>query len=397
MIVGRVDFHDAPDEPNPFLRFRPLSQIYQLALLAGMSDGAYVDMVRALDARVAEVDGTGFRVTPVTRLGADRGLWLKHDWQSVSGSHKARHLMGIALYLEVGRAIGARREPPRLAIASCGNAALAAAVVARALDYPLQVFIPEDAKPSVVARLEDLGATITVCPRLADGPPGDPTYHAFGKAVRGGALPFCVQGPDCGLTIEGGRTLGWEIGATLAATPPTLRPNRVVVQVGGGAMASSIAAGLADFVAVDVLDEAPSLFTVQTTGCAPLKRAWDAVEARSVAGGGMSEAVAAAVHHRGDYMWPWETTPTSLAHGILDDETYDWYAVVEAMARTGGRTMLVDDSQLTTARSIAHAAGAPVSYTGAAGLAAALTFDEAARDRTLVVLSGRNRDQESAA
>ena len=35
-------------------------------------------------------------------------------------------------------------------------------------------------------------------------------------------------------------------------------------------------------------------------------------------------------------MWPWEGELTSLADGILDDETYDWLAVVEGMLDTGG-------------------------------------------------------------
>jgi len=30
-------------------------------------------------------------------------------------------------------------------------------------------------------------------------------------------------------------------------------------------------------------------------------------------------------------MWPWEETPRSVAHGILDDETYDWLAIVKGI------------------------------------------------------------------
>jgi threonine synthase len=59
--------------------------------------------------------------------------------------------------------------------ASCGNAALAASVVARAQDRRLRVFIPTDAPPSVVERLTQLGAATVVCPRLP-GEHGDPCY-----------------------------------------------------------------------------------------------------------------------------------------------------------------------------------------------------------------------------
>ena len=38
-----------------------------------------------------------------------------------------------------------------------------------------------------------------------------------------------------------------------------------------------------------------------------------------------------AARHRSAFMWPWETEPHSVADGILDDETYDWLAVVRGM------------------------------------------------------------------
>ena len=36
-------------------------------------------------------------------------------------------------------------------------------------------------------------------------------------------------------------------------------------------------------------------------------------------------------------MWAWETTPASVAHGILDDETYDWVVRRGRDARHGRR------------------------------------------------------------
>ena len=61
--------------------------------------------------RVAAVDGRGFRVTPFGRaatLGERVGLevWVKDETGNVSGSHKARHLMGVMLALRVAEALG---------------------------------------------------------------------------------------------------------------------------------------------------------------------------------------------------------------------------------------------------------------------------------------------------
>ena len=44
-------------------------------------------------------------------------------------------------------------------------------------------------------------------------------------------------------------------------------------------------------------------------------------------------ALAHAVRHRHDVMRPWESEPHSIAHGILDDETYDWCEIVRGDVR----------------------------------------------------------------
>ena len=77
-------------------------------------------------------------------------------------------------------------------------------------------------------------------PRGDDDPPGDPCVLRLREAVAAGAIPFSCQGPDNGLTIDGGRTLGYE----LADAHVPL--DHLVVQVGGGALASSVAQGLTE-------------------------------------------------------------------------------------------------------------------------------------------------------
>jgi hypothetical protein len=66
--------------------------------------------------------------------------------------------------------------------------------------------------------------------------------HRFREAVAAGALPFAVQGPENALCLDGGRTIGWEILADAARQGIAL--DRVFVQVGGGAFASSVGTAL---------------------------------------------------------------------------------------------------------------------------------------------------------
>jgi len=378
------------NEDNPFLRYRRWLTPYRLARAAGLSDAAWSDQVGDLDLRLQSVDGGGFRVTPMARqpalaaaLGLAGDLWIKDETGNVSGSHKGRHLAGVMLYLRVleasGLALGRDLRRRRLAIASCGNAALAAAVIARAAEWPLDVFIPTDAEPSVVRRLGALGATVVVCERR-DSEIGDPCVGAARAAVAAGAIPFSVQGPDNGLAVEGARTLAFEMAETLAAERADVET--LFIQVGGGAFASALAQGFAMAAAAGLTKAPPRLIAVQTAGCAPLQRAW-----RRLDGGDLKPAA----QHRSRFMWPWESAPASLAHGILDDETYDWWEVVKAMRETGGEAIVADEAAIAWALSLARAHTAiAVSATGAAGLAGALASPGAGRSAA-AVFSGIDR------
>ena len=367
-------------DPCPFVAYRGFLHSYHRALAGGMSDAAFVELVRGLDSAVARVDGHGFSVTPLARsdvlsgaLGFSEpgGVWVKDETGNVAGSHKSRHLMGVALHLEVAGALGLapRGERPTLAVASCGNAALAAGVVAAAVGWPLRVFVPVGADDGIVRRLVELGAEIVVCERR-NGASGDPTYLRLLAELDEGALAFTCQGNLNGLAIEGGETLGYELVSQLAGEGLTL--DHLVVQVGGGALASSCAQALGEAHAIGELGGLPRIHTVQTAAAHPLERAWRRVRGELVDPSDSAElarVLASAAKRRSMFMWPWETEPSSVAEGILDDETYDWLAVVRAMLETGGEPVVVDEARLVRAHELGQEAGYAVSATGSAGLA----------------------------
>jgi threonine synthase len=420
------------DDPQPFVRFRARLHAHSRALPGGLDDAAFVAMVRELDAAVAAVE-RGFSTTPLRtadavagRLGMAPGtLRLKDETGNVSGSHKARHLFGLLLHLEVaertGLATRAAHDARGLAIASCGNAALAAATLARAAGRPLSVFIPTDAHPRVVERLQALGARIAVCEREA-AVPGDPCVHGFRRALAAGALPFCVQGNESGLTIEGGKTLGWELAADFRTSGDV--PSRLFVQVGGGALGSAVAQALEESRRMGEIPAVPAVHAVQTRGAYPLRRAYARVRADALdrlgiahalpveddahdaalaarllapdARPAVAAALAAARAHRSQCMWAWESTPHSVAHGILDDETYDWHALVTAMLGTGGWPVTADEATLVEARELAQGPGRiPADATGAAALAGLATLRRAGvvgtHERCVALVTGRER------
>ncbi|MEA3214896.1 MAG: threonine synthase [Acidimicrobiia bacterium] len=382
---------DPADEANPFVRYRQLSWTWALAQAAGLGDDRYVQLVAALDDDVATIDRRdhGFVASPLRSepalakaLGLPTGTTLlaKDETGNVSGSHKARHLMGLMIHLLLLERLGLLRNRPHLAIASCGNAALGAAVVAAAANWPLQVFVPPEANPAVLHRLGNLEAQVELCARRASqaGEAGDPCYLRFRAAVRAGAIPFATQGPENGLAIDGGATLGYELADQLVAEGRPA-PDRLYVQVGGGALAAATVAGLRTAVRLGRLDRQPRLVAVQTTGAFPLVRAYERALVRlphpmALSEPEISSLLSRLARRRSEVMWPWEEQPRSLATGILDDETYDWRAVLEGILRSRGRAVAVGEPEIAQAHRLVHEhTRTDADPTGTAGVAGLLS------------------------
>jgi threonine dehydratase len=376
------------DDENPYLAFRKYLAVDSFGAAIGLSEDARIRIITEANAAVAAVAGTGFLRTPLYRsvelsdaLGftAKGGVWIKDETHNVAGSHKARHLFTELLHLLFAEAAGvapwtSSTRPP-LAIASCGNAAIAASTLAAAVQWPIYVHVPPAATSEVLVALTELDADVRVCPRLPDDAAGDPCVLRFREAVANGAIAFGVQGTENAWCLDGGRTIGWEMTEDLGHLM-----DRIFIQVGGGAFAACVGASLRS------AGVHPKLHAVQTEGCAPLARAWE----KALATGGARNAGP----RWNECMWPWETTPVSIADGILDDETYDWIGVLDAMADTGGAPVVVSEQHVQQAYDWVHSlTSVNVSATGVAGLAGlmAMRSDIANDERVVVVMSGVER------
>ncbi|MCU0564132.1 MAG: pyridoxal-phosphate dependent enzyme [Desulfobacterales bacterium] len=400
-----------------FERLSPLISSRRLAGAAG-----YERILERVAAELARHEGRGFEVTPLTAapalaaaIGRSGPLWVKDETGNVTGSHKGRHLMGTLLYLEALRCLDPTRTPRALAIYSCGNAAIAAAAVARVGGYELHAFVPADVDPVVDRMLAERGAIVEKIPRDATGE-GDPCYLAFRSALaEHGWLPFACAGNDNWSNIEGGATLGWEIVLQLAERGEEV--DHVVIQVGGGALARAAAQALEEAHGLGLIPRLPRIHVCQPEGGFPFVRAWLLALAEIARRSGQSfdlnydrgadpsaqlQGALAFCRTRGDqireiveyacrsfdssvvqsvltrmageaghFMWPWDgPAPQSLAHGILDDVTYDWYHLLRTVLRTGGRAEILDDGTIGRAHGLAQRhTGIRVCTTGAAGLA----------------------------
>lgn len=157
-------------------------------------------------------------------LASGREIWLKLDALQPSGSFKLRGI-GHACEIHVDR--GARR----LVSSSGGNAGLAVAYAGRQLGVPVVVVVPETTSERAIALLRQDNAEVMV-----HGPSWQEA-NEFALSLLGEHDAF-LHPFDDPLLWHGHATLIDEIAAS------GLKPDAVVLSVGGGGLLSGVAEGL---------------------------------------------------------------------------------------------------------------------------------------------------------
>ena len=292
---------------------------------------------RQLDAAIAAVAGTGFRVTPFDRADAlvrrarlrDRrrrvgeGRDRQRRRQPQGPPPRSRSCCTCCAAEALGLAPWRRSDRPPLAIASCGNAAIAAATLAARRRLAARRVRPAERATRRCSALLRAAAAPTIVAVPAPRSATRPAIRACTGSARPSPTGRCrsrVQGTENVLVPR--RRAHDRLGDGRAVR----RRHRSIgcsSRSAAGALAACVGAGSRTPV------RAARLHAVQTDGCAPLDRAWRAARA----GGGRRAAAA----HWSELHVAVGARPRSAADGILDDETYDWLGVVRAMRDSGGR------------------------------------------------------------
>lgn len=300
--------------------------------------------------------GTPLLSAPATgrRIGLP-GLLVKDEGRNPTGSFKARGL---------GAAVSRARElgVSTIALPSAGNAAAAASAYAARGGMKAVVFMPRDAPPVFKAECRALGARVY----LVDG-----LINDAGKVVRENGAErgwFDVSTLKEPYRAEGKKTMGIELAEQLGWTVP----DAIIYPTGGGTGIVGMWKAFNELEQMGLIGpKRPKMIVVQSTGCAPIVRAFE----------------------QGDRHAPlWEGADT-IAPGVRVPVAIGDYLILDAVYQSGGTAIAVSDDELLEAmRTVSKTEGIYVSPECGAAFSAAGKLRESgflrSNDQVVVFATG---------
>ena len=277
-------------------------------------------------------------LVPLASYGAAIGvprLVMKDEALIPTGSFKAR---GAAVGVARARELGVQG----IAMPTNGNAGAAWASYAARAGLRSLIAMPVDAPEITRAECALAGAQL----HLVDGLIGDAGRLVTRKIAAEPGTWFDAGTLREPYRIEGKKTMGLEIVEQLGWRAPDV----IVYPTGGGVGLIGIHKALGELAAMGWLEgPPPRLVAVQSTGCAPIVRAFERGER-------VSEA--------------WQDAHT-IAFGITVPKALGDFLILDALYETGGRAIAVTDQDLLQDRDRCAAAdGALLCPEGAATLSA---------------------------
>jgi threonine synthase len=276
--------------------------------------------------------------TPLLRAEAledDFGeLWVKDESVNPTGSFKARGLAAA-----VTRAVFAGAE--RFVVPTAGNAGVALAAYAARAAVKARVYAPRSTPGTILSQIRSFGAEL----ELLDGHIGDCGKAARAYAAETGAVDVSTLREP--YRIEGKKTLGLELAEQLNWR----LPDAIIYPTGGGTGLIGMWKAFQELHAANWVPGAmPRLYAVQSTGCAPVVRAFELGVERCTA-------------------WP---DPKTAAAGLRVPAPFGDRLMLNALRASSGGAVAVPDEVLTAAaRELQTRTGIDAAPEGGAALAGA--------------------------
>jgi threonine synthase len=266
-------------------------------------------------------------------------VFIKDEGLNPTGSFKAR---GLSAAVTMARHFGLKK----LAIPSAGNAAGALAAYAAAAGLEAHIFMPKDVPMANRIECDYYGAHVT----LVDGLISDCAAKVadLKKDTRKWEEEhwFDVSTTKEPYRVEGKKTMGYEVAEQLGWRIP----QGIIYPTGGGVGLLGMWKAFDEMEKLGWIGpERPKMITVQSSGCAPIVKAWDE-------GNIVSE------------MWP---NATTIAAGLRVPKPYGDYLILDILKKSGGTAVAATDPELLDAtRHWAKVEGIFAAPEGAASLVA---------------------------
>jgi threonine synthase len=292
---------------------------------------------------LGEVQTPLIRCKNLGKILGMRSLYLKDETKNPTASFKDRPMtVGVSKAVELGF--------DTTASASSGNAAAALAAYSARAGLACYTFVPEMASHGKIAQLTMFGANVVRLRGLESGV--DPTVTMLRLVCkRFGWYPcpsFALFNP---YQAEGPKTMSYEIAEQLGWTTP----DWVFAGVGSGALLAGNWKGYEELKRLRFVKSHPRMVAVQSTGCAPVVRAFkEKMDPHKIV--------------------PWEH-PDSVATGLMDPLPWDGDAALQALHDSSGTVAEVTNEEILDAqRTLAKTEGIFAEPSGVAVLAGLKTL-----------------------
>jgi threonine synthase len=247
--------------------------------------------------------------TPVVRSRRYPNAFLKEEGANPTGSFKAR---GMALAVTLARHYGLKK----LAAPSAGNAAGALAAYAAAAGIEAHIFMPKDVPFANYLEAILYGAKVT----LVDGLISDCGRIVAERKDQEGWFDISTLKEP--FRVEGKKTMGYELVEQLGWE----YPEAVFYPTGGGVGLIGMWKAFAELEELGWVKpgKRPRMIAVQSSGCAPVVRAFEQRENESQL---------------------WKDAAT-FASGLRVPKPYGDYLILDILRKSGGTAVAIADEQI---------------------------------------------------
>ncbi len=253
--------------------------------------------------------GEGF--TPMLCSRAFPNVYIKDEGLNPTASFKAR---GMSAAVTMARHYGQRR----LAVPSAGNAASALAAYAAAAGIEAHIFMPRDVPQANRIECETFGAKVT----LVNGLISDCARMVGERKETEGW--FDVSTLKEPFRVEGKKTMGYEVAEQLGWK----LPQGIIYPTGGGVGLLGMWKAFDEMQALGWIgSERPKMIAVQSSGCAPVVKAWD--------------------EHTSTAEF-WQNAATA-ASGLRVPKPYGDYLILDILKRSAGTAVAATDDEIMQA------------------------------------------------